>query len=183
MTSNMNSYVKPAKQIRKDPADFVQLTRGYLRDMREMVSKSPAAFKTLLLLTERMNKTNAVIISQATIAQILGMSRTTVNAAVKKLEADAWLQVVKLGQVNGYVLNSKVVWRDRGGKRYASFYAEVIASEDEQVRQIEDWDKVELRQVPVIRLDEEPISDNADLPPPDQKDLLPPDRLEFPSEV
>ena len=72
------------------------------------------------------------------------------------------------------------MWRDQGGKRYASFYAEVIVSEDEQGHSVEDWDNVELRHVPILRAGEVPIDDGADLPPPDQRDLLPPDPIELP---
>lgn len=66
------------------------------------------------------------------------------------------------------------------GKRFAGFYAEVLASEDEQSKSIEDWDNIELRQVPVLNMNDDPIIDDADLPPPDQKDLLPVDAIEFP---
>ena len=90
------------------------------------------------------------------------------------------MQVIKIGTAHGYIVNSKLVWRDKGGKRYASFYAEIITSEDEQAHPIEDWDNVELRHVPVLGLNEYPLVGDEELPPPDQKDLLPLDRIEFP---
>lgn len=43
-----------------------------------------------MLLTERMNRGNAVVVSQATIAQILNYTRSTVNIAVKLLESERW---------------------------------------------------------------------------------------------
>lgn len=166
--------------IRKDPSDFTMVTRGYWQDLRSLAKRNPAAFQLLILLTERMNKTNAVVISQSTICQILGYGRTTVHNAVRLLEAERWVQIVKIGTANGYIVNSKVVWRDHSGKRYASFYAEVVISESEQGRQIEDWDNIELRHVPILKPGEIPIDDGSDVPPPDQKDLLPPDVSEFP---
>lgn len=168
-------------RLKPDPMDFVQVTRGYLRDLRELSRKSPAAWNIFSLLTERMNKGNAVVISQATIAQILGYTRQTVNKAVSLLESERWLQVVKIGQSNAYILNSKVVWRDHSGKRYAGFFAEVVAAESEQTTPIEDWDRIELRQVPLIGSKEQPLIDQTEeLPPPDQLDLIPPDSSEFP---
>jgi len=168
------------KPLRKNPNDFTMVTRGYWADIRSLSKRSPAGFQILALLTERMNRTNAVVISQTTICQILGYGRTTVHNAVRLLEAEKWLQVVKIGTANGYIINSKVLWRDHGGKRYGSFYAEVVVSEAEQTRSIEDWNDVELRQVPILRVGEIPFDDGADLPPPDQKELLPPDAIEFP---
>ena len=57
------------KLMRKDPADFVQITRGYLRELRELAKRSPAAHQVLWLLTERMNKTNAVVMTHKTMGQ------------------------------------------------------------------------------------------------------------------
>lgn len=171
--SDINIRLKP------NPQDFVQVTRGHLRDLRELAKRSPAAWQVFMLLTERMNRANAIVVSQTTMAKILGYTRPTVNIAIKLLEDGRWLQVVKVGTANAYVLNSKVVWRDLGGKRFAGFYAEVLVSEDEQSRPIEDWDNIELRQVPMLGPNEQPLIDDAALPPPDQHDLLPPTREEF----
>lgn len=168
------------KPIRKDPADFVQLTRGYLKDLRELAKRSPAAHQILWLLTERMNKTNAVVMTHKTMAQILNYSSATIYRAISILTEEKWVQVVKVGTAHGYIVNSKVVWRDRGGKRYASFYAEIVTSEDEQTHPVEDWDSVELKQLPILTKGEIPLLDNSDLPPPDQRDLLPPSQDEFP---
>lgn len=168
------------RPIRKDPKDFLQVTRGYLRDMRELSRRSPVAHQILWLLAERMNRTNAVVMSQKTMGQILGYSRATLSRAIALLKEENWIQVVLSGTSNAYVLNSKVLWRDHGGKRYASFFAEVVVSEDEQSHPVEDWDNVELRQLPVIRANEEPLATDEDLPPPDQRDLLPLSREEIP---
>ena len=177
----MNKPVKSTSAIKPDVKDFVQYTRGYLKNQRELARRSPAAWQVFTLLTERMNKSNAIVISQSTMAEILGYTRTTINSAVKLLEKENWMQVLKVGQVNAYVINNKVVWRDRGGKRYASFSADVVVSESEQARAIENWDNVELRHVPVLMPGDLPIVGDEDLPPPDQRDLIPPDAdLEFP---
>lgn len=178
MFTEPNGYVH-LKQIRKDPADFAMLTRGYIRDIRELSRRSPCAFQVFMLLTERMNKTNAIVISQTTLCQILNYGRTAIHNAIRLLESERWLQIVKIGTANGYVINSKVVWRDHSGKRYASFYAEVVASESDQGRPVEDWDNVELRHVPVLQAGEQPIS-TGEIPPPDQAELLPLTRDEVP---
>ncbi len=179
MFTRPHGYVH-LKQIRKDPADFAMLTRGYIRDIRELSRRSPSAFQVFMLLTERMNETNAVVISQSTLCQMLEYGRTAIHNAVRLLESERWLQIVKIGTANGYIINSKVVWREHNGKRSASFYAEVVLSESDQGRPIEDWDDVELRHVPVLQTGEYPISSGDELPPPEQKELLPLTRDELP---
>ena len=89
------------KAIKKNPNDFTMVTRGYWADIRSLSKRSPAGFQILTLLTERMNRTNAVVISQATVCQILGYGRTTVHNAIRMLEAERWVQVVKIGTSNG----------------------------------------------------------------------------------
>jgi len=127
-----------------------------------------------------MNRTNAIVMSQKTMGEILGYSRATLSRGVALLKKEKWCQIVSMGSTNAYVLNSKVLWRDHGGKRYSSFYAEVIASESEQSQPLEQWDNLELRQVPVIQQNEFPLEGDEELPPPDQRDLLPLDRAELP---
>ena len=87
---------------------------------------------------------------------------------------------MKVGTANAYIVNSKVVWRDHSGKRYGSFYAEVIVSEEEQHKTAEQLESVELRNIPILRQGERPILSGPPLPPPDQGELLPPDSVEFP---
>ena len=166
--------------MKKNTSDFLQVTRGYVKEMRELAKRSPAAHQVLWLLAERMNRTNAVVISQKTMGQILGYSRATLNRAVTLLKNECWVQVVTTGTSNAYIVNSKVLWRDHGGKRYASFYAEVVVSEDEQLNSIEQWDGLELRTIPTLQGQEQMLVGNEALPPPDQADLLPPDPVEMP---
>ena len=168
------------KAIRKDPSDFTMVTRGYWSDLRALSKRMPAAFQVLILITERMNKSNALVISQATLGQMLGYGRTTIHKATKLLEDEKWLQVVKVGTANAYIVNSKVVWRDHSGKRYGSFYAEVLVSEEEQHKTAEQLESVELRNIPVLLQGEKPILSGLPPPPPDQGELLPPDPVEFP---
>ena len=139
------------QSLKKSPADFVQITRGYLQDMRILARRNPAAHQILWLLTERMNKSNAVVMSQATMSQILGYSQSTIKRGISLLKSECWIQTLNIGTANAYIINSKVLWRNHSGKRYASFYAEVVVSAEEQSRAVEEWDKIELRQLPVLK--------------------------------
>ncbi|MGL4666483.1 MAG: replication/maintenance protein RepL [Saezia sp.] len=175
----MKNPIKPVsndlKPLSKNTADFVQFTRGYLKEMRDLTIKSPLAASILLFLTERMTRQNAIVISQKTLAEITNSERTSVNKAVKLLQGDNWIQVVKIGSTNGYLINSKVVWRSHQEKRYGYFNAEVVVSETEQTQSIEELENQPLKDIPSVNKGEMPILDNAELPPPDQKDLLEPD--------
>ena len=138
------------------------VTRGYWSDLRSLSKRLPAAFELLTLITERMSKSNALVISQATIGQILGYGRTTVHKAIRLLEDEKWVQVVKIGTANAYVVNSKVVWRDHSGKRFGSFYAEVLVSEDEQEKTADKLDNLQLKHLQILKWNETPIVSGED---------------------
>ena len=162
------------KKVKKSTNDFVQVTRGYIVEMRALASKSPLAHSVLWVLVERMNKTNAVVISQTALSEILGSPRGSISRAISILRDHRWVQVVKIGTSNAYILNSNVVWTSsiKTGKRYAVFNAEVIATETDQSEQeIKGWENMELKHVPVIQQSETPIAGNEDVPPPDQKEI------------
>jgi hypothetical protein len=160
------------KAIPKTTNDFVQVTRGYISDMRGLAKRSPLAHSMLWLLIERMNKTNAIVISQKAMAELLDAHKGSISRAAKLLADERWVQVVKIGTSNAYVVNSEVSWRanNRNGKRYSVFNAEVIATESEQA-DMRAWESMELKHVPIISKSEKPIAGNEDLPPPDQGEI------------
>lgn len=167
---------------KKDHRDFTMLTRGYIRDIRLLSKRNPAAFQVLLYLAERMTRANAVVMSAEALGDAVGYSRSTIHRAVTLLESEQWLQVLKSGNTNAYIINSRVLWRDHTGKRFSSFFAEVIISENEQGRSVEEIDAQadRLRNVPIVEDGMMLLDDGAELDPPDQHDLLPPVAEEFP---
>jgi DNA-binding transcriptional MocR family regulator len=109
-------------------------------------------------LVANMGHQNAVVISQKTLAKMVGCHVNTVNRALSDLEADNWIQVVQIGQtgsVNAYVVNSAVAWgetRDQIG-RLSVFHASVVAdAEDQPAGRL---DRPELRKLPIIYPPEE----------------------------
>jgi len=168
----INSELKP---LSKNTADFVQFTRGYLKETRDLAKKSLPAFVIFNFLTERMTRQNAIVVSQQTLMEVLELGRTSVQQGVRVLREGNWIQVVKIGSTNGYLVNSRVVWRSHQEKRYGYFGADVIVSETEQSQTVEELQNQPLKHIPNVKVGETMISDNAELPPPDQKDLIEPD--------
>ena len=85
-------------------------------------AKNGTALAVLHLLTGRLNRgTNAVIMSHEAIASALGITSRTARDSTKKLEAAKFVQVLKSGTSNVYVINSRVAWQGVRGMRHASF--------------------------------------------------------------
>lgn len=140
-----------AEEIAKKNQNFLQLYKQELIELRALTTKDPMAMTLLFLLVEKMNKQNAIVMSQKTMMQITAKSRPTISRAVKTLKESKFLQVVKIGSANAYVVNSKVFWQAGVNGKFAVFNATVVASGDEQTKNyIENWQNVKLKHVPMF---------------------------------
>ncbi len=127
--------------------DFIQIYKKSIIFMRSLNKIDPNALPILLLLLEKMNRQNAVLISQKALSQITGKTRQTVNKAIKALKKGRYIQIIKVGTANVYVVNSEIAWTSSNNKKYQAFSAQVVADIDEQVE--ENWKNIKLKQVPM----------------------------------
>lgn len=157
-----------------DNYDFVQVSRGYLKEWRALTRKSALATEILMYLVEHMGKTtNAVVCSYSTLTEVTGMSRASVARAVKLLKEDRWIEAVKVGNATAYGVNARVFWQARRNqKHYAIFQATVIASGSEQESGYFEKEKQPLKHIPFVgQRPERIVTGSEKLPPPDQQDL------------
>lgn len=149
---------------------YYMMSRRAEKNLRALQRENSSASLVFSVIREHMQiGTNAVTISNEALAQILGISTRTVARATKYLKDKSYVQVVKIGSSNTYVVNEQVAFAGNVGQRKAVFSATVVAHECEQQ---EDWDKIKkLKAVPIIYEDERVILGSDELPPPDQTDL------------
>lgn len=172
--SESSTHTEPLKAHEpEDNYNFVQISRGYLQQMRKLARKSPVAHEILYYLVEHMGRTtNAVVCSRKVLSEITGCSIATVGRAIKTLKDDNWIDTIKIGTANAYCVNERVFWQAKKNQRkYAIFSATVIASASEQDSDYNEKAKQKLTYIPIIEPNDIPITGNEDLPPPDQKDL------------
>lgn len=139
-----------AEERAKKNYNFLQIEQKTLKEFRRLTDQSPKALKLLFAMAEKMNRTNAIMASNATLAQITGISIPTVVRAIKLLKEENWIQVIRVGTANAYIINSTVFWKSTGDLKQASFHAQIIASESEQLEPVENWDKVTLKHFPFL---------------------------------
>ena len=75
------------------------------------------------LLVARVGEHNAVVVSQKTMAKIMGRHVNTVKTAFKTLRDRNWIEICQVGErgtVNAYIINDPVAWTGkREGLRYS----------------------------------------------------------------
>ena len=149
---------------------YYMMSRKAEKNLRALQNSSPTAALIFSVIRENMQiGTNAVAISNTAFCKIIGKSRATVTRAIRYLSDHNYVQIIKVGTTNTYVVNEKVAFAGNSGQRKAVFSATVVAHECEQE---EGWNEVKkLKAVPVIYDDERVILGDDELPPPDQTDF------------
>jgi Helix-turn-helix domain len=146
----------PAKlgtPVHSGPRRWVQTERAAHEQWAALTMRSPRAAALMHRFVALMGHQNAVVISQKTLAKLMGCTDRTIRNALADLVRERWVQVVQLGAsatVNAYVVNSNVAWgesRDQRG-RLAVFSATVVGDLEDQPANA--LDPPALRRVPVI---------------------------------
>lgn len=130
----MSSSKAVAKPPVRPPASFVQIERSALLPWEQLIAADAVAARLMMVLLGKMNRRNAIVISQTMLSKLLGVGVRTVQRSMRVLRESHWVQQVKVGNMTVLVINHAVAWTDsrelRG--RYSSFDALVVADADEQ---------------------------------------------------
>lgn len=116
-----------------------QGTRGHRRaaeterNLRALQQSNASAALVLSVIREKnMAGNNAVTISNEALSKILNVHKRTVIRATRFLKDNHYVQVVKTGNINTYVIDSRVSFTGSAGQRCAAFSSTVVAHECEQ---------------------------------------------------
>ena len=155
---------------------WVQTERSAHEAWAALINRQPRAAALLHLLVANMDRSGALVASQATLATLMGVSVATVKRALVVLSDECWIDIVRVGSerggVNAYVVNRRVAWADRReNQRYAAFDARILVSEAEQDAPIQDA-RPPLRQLPSLAPGDMQLPHGEGMPPPSQPPLV-----------
>lgn len=169
------SSVPPAigTPVESKPGQWVQTERKAHEDWANLIGRKPKAAMLLHHLVAKMGHQNAVVISQKTLAKLMGVTDRTVRTALSDLVAERWIQIVKMngpGTVAAYVVNDRVAWgQPRDQLRLSVFSATVVADVEDQ--DTATLDHVELRRIPTLFPGERQLPSGPGTEPPAQPAL------------
>jgi hypothetical protein len=156
---------------------WIQSDKDAHKAMWQLGVKHPSALAVLHFMISKLNRgAGGIAISAPALARAMNISERTAKSAVSVLRDSRFVQILKSGNTNIYIVNSKVAWQGRRGARYASFNAQLIIDEQEQVRDLDDLIKEAdaLLEVPVMELEMDPDAEDEriidqDMPEPAPK--------------
>ena len=166
--TDINTYLNRSR-VR---GTWVQTERAAHEAWAKLIAEKPRSAQLLHLLVAHMDRRGALVASHATLADLAGVSISTIKRAIADLVSGAWIQTVRIGSERGgalaYVINSRVAWADdREHRKYALFDAKVLASTADQ----ETLDGPPLRKIPTLYPGEHQLPAGQGEEPPSQPSL------------
>jgi hypothetical protein len=112
--------------------NFVQLYREHMPEVRWLMSNHSFASSLLFFILEHMDTRNALACSYEVFIDYFGKSRTTVYRAVKLLQDNGFIDVLKMGTSNVYIVNADLAWTDNNSKKkFAKYDGNILVSKKE----------------------------------------------------
>jgi tetrahydromethanopterin S-methyltransferase subunit H len=145
---------------------WVQTDKAAHKSMWQLGVKHPTALTVLHFMVSKMQRgTNGIVMSAQALSDQIGISSRTVQSAISVLRDSKFVQVLKSGNTNVYIINSQVAWQGSRGFRYASFNAQITVSENEQGKTVEELqaESREMIGVPVMHISGGPDEEIMDI--------------------
>ena len=152
----LTEQAKAEARARHNHNKFLQIDKKAIAELRKLMVQHVGACNVLMMLAEKMNRQNAIVMSYDAMMKMTGYSKSSITKAIAVLKKGQWIEVIKIGTANAYRINSRAFWQSYGDLKYTSFRVEIIAFSDEQPKGVVDC-KTKLKTFPVIEVDEEVI--------------------------
>ncbi|PEI90815.1 replication protein [Bacillus pseudomycoides] len=120
------------QEEREKNFNFIQLYRENMPELRWLMTNQPFASSLLFFILEHMDNRNALACSYAVFEDYFKKSRSTVYRAIKLLEENGFLDVLKMGNSNVYIVNENLAWTDKNtSKKFAKYDGKILVSKKE----------------------------------------------------
>lgn len=116
----------------KKNSNFIMMYREYMPEIRWLMKKSKYASAIFNFILEHMDYNNALMCSYQVFIDYFEISQVTVARAVKLLKENGFVDILKSGTSNIYIVNSQVAWTSWDNqKKYCKFKGNVLVSATE----------------------------------------------------
>ena len=113
-------------------SNFVQLYKDNMPAIRWLSRNNATALEMFIFILEHMDHTNALGCSYAVFEDALGKSKPTITRAIKVLKDNGFVDVLKMGTSNVYIVNQDVAWSSWDNKKkYCKFNGNMLISHKE----------------------------------------------------
>lgn len=112
--------------------NFVQFYRDNMKAVSKLAGDNQTAFQLFMFICEHMDGYNALMASYQVFIDYTGKSKDTIRKAIKHLYDGGFVDILKSGTSNVYIINQDVAWTSYGNqKKYCKFNGNILISESE----------------------------------------------------
>lgn len=116
----------------KKNSNFVMMYREHMPEIRWLMKKSRYASNIFNFILEHMDYNNALMCSYQVFMDYFEISKPTVTRAIKLLKDNGFIDVLKSGTSNVYIVNQEIAWSSWDNqKKYCKFNGNVLISATE----------------------------------------------------
>lgn len=123
--------LKKQEKERKN-SNFVMMYREHMPEIRWLMKKSRYASNIFNFILEHMDYNNALMCSYQVFMDYFEISKPTVTRAIKLLKDNGFIDVLKSGTSNVYIVNQEIAWSSWDNqKKYCKFNGNILISATE----------------------------------------------------
>lgn len=112
--------------------NFIQLYKDHMPEIRWLMNNHAFASNLLFFIMEHMDNRNALACSYAVFEDYFEKHKTTIYRNLKILEESGFLDILKMGTSNVYVVNENLAWTDKNtNKKFAKYDGKILVSKKE----------------------------------------------------
>lgn len=116
----------------KKDSNFVKIFRDAMPELRWLSMKHPTAYGILMFIMEHMDYRNALMCSYQVFQDYFEVSGRTIGRSIKILKDSGFIDILKSGSSNVYIINTEVAWCSHADKKhYAKFNGNILVSKKE----------------------------------------------------
>lgn len=117
--------------------DFVQFSRQYMKNIAQISKNSnQTTLELFMFICEHMDGYNSLMASYQVFMDYTGRSKATIQRSIKWLYDNGFLDILKSGTSNVYIINQNVAWTSYANqKKYCKFAGNILISAAEN----KDW--------------------------------------------
>ena len=120
------------KEEREKNYNFVQIYKDHMAEIRWLMTNHAFASNLLFFIIEHMDNRNALACSYAVLEDYFEVSKMTVYRGIKVLEDNGFIDILKMGTSNVYVVNHDLAWTDKNtNKKFAKYDGKILVSKKE----------------------------------------------------
>jgi len=118
-----------AREEAKKNYNFIQLYKDHMPELRWLMSNHGFANNLLFFILEHMDNRNALACSYTVFEDYFEKSRSTIYRSLKVLEENGFIDVLKMGTSNVYLVNENLAWTDKNtSKKYSKYDGKILVS-------------------------------------------------------